>query len=405
MPKKIIWIGTYADDEYLSQIKENTYVQYAANRVQGYYLDALSKSDADIDVISALVTVPFPVSKQITLPYHKEEKGATVWNAPFLNVKYISILSQTKSLSKMFSRVEKEVDFNDAIVIVYSMRIPYLKLAHKIKKKYPNVTIINIVPDLPDFMSTEKSLLRSVLMKYNKKTLAQEQKHVDGFVLYAEPMAEPLNIPKEKYIVIEGLIHIPEEISDEAKSKNEKKICLYAGGVHKKYGVGALVEGFIKANIPDVELHIYGPGAYTEEIEELSRTYPQVKYMGCVDSDTAYRKMKEADLLINPRSPEEEFTKYSCPSKTFEYMLSGTPVAMTRLEGIPKEYFDYVYPIENASEEGIAEMLSKVFAETDEERIEKAKSAKEFLIKNKNSDIQTKRLLEFAEKIKNAVVK
>ena len=74
MPKKIIWIGTYASDEYLSQIKENTYVQYAANRVQGYYLDALLKEETDIDVISALVTVPFPASKQIKMPYHKEEK-------------------------------------------------------------------------------------------------------------------------------------------------------------------------------------------------------------------------------------------------------------------------------------------------------------------------------------------
>lgn len=400
MPKNIIWIGTYADDEYLSQIKENTYVQYAANRVQGYYIDALLKEKTDIDVVSALVTVPFPASKQIMLPYHKEEKGATVWNAPFLNVKYISILSQIKALFKLFSKVEKEVDFEDAIVVVYSMRIPYLKLAHKIKKKYPNVTVINIVPDLPDFMSTEKSLVRSVLMKHNKRVLAKEQKHVDGFVLYAETMAPALNIPKEKCIVIEGLIPLPEQTTDEEKTKNAKNICLYAGGVYKEYGVEALVEGFIEADIPDAELHIYGPGAYTEEISRLSKTYPQLKYMGCVDSDTAYKKMKEADLLINPRSPKEEFTKYSCPSKTFEYMLSGTPVAMTRLEGIPKEYFDYVYPIENASKEGIAEMLKIVFAETDEERCEKAKSAKEFLIKNKNSDIQAKRLLEFADKLK-----
>ncbi len=402
MPKNIIWIGTYAHDTYLSQIKENTYVQYAANRVQGYYLDALLKNNVNIDVISALVTVPFPTSKQIKMPYHKDmlKNGATIWNAPFLNVKYISILSQTRALSKMFSKMEKELDFNDAVVVVYSMRIPYLKLAHKIKKKYPNVTIINIVPDLPDFMSTEKSLVRSVLMKHNKRVLAKEQRNVDGFVLYAETMASALNIPKEKYIVIEGLIPVPDKESDIEKAKNEKKICLYAGGVYKEYGVEALVKGFIAAKIPDVELHIYGPGPYTEEITELSKTYPQLKYMGCVDSDTAYKKMKEADLLINPRSPKEEFTKYSCPSKTFEYMLSGTPVAMTRLEGIPKEYFDYVYPIENASKEGIAEMLIKVFVETDEERQEKAKSAKDFLINNKNSDIQTKRLLEFAERLK-----
>ena len=57
--------------------------------------------------------------------------------------------------------------------------------------------------------------------------------------------------------------------------------------------------------------------------------------------------MKEAKLLINLRNPEDKYTKYSFPSKTFEYMVSGTPFFTTKLEGIPSEYYNYLYCIDS----------------------------------------------------------
>ena len=38
---------------------------------------------------------------------------------------------------------------------------------------------------------------------------------------------------------------------------------------------------------------------------------------------------------VNPRQNNEEFTKYSFPSKTMEYLASGVPVVAYKLDGIP----------------------------------------------------------------------
>ena len=45
---------------------------------------------------------------------------------------------------------------------------------------------------------------------------------------------------------------------------------------------------------------------------------------------------------MNPRSADAEYTKYSFPSKTIEYLATGVPVVMNRLPGIPEEYEYFV---------------------------------------------------------------
>ena len=65
-----------------------------------------------------------------------------------------------------------------------------------------------------------------------------------------------------------------------------------------------------------------------------------------------------ATLLINPRFSNEEYTKYSFPSKNMEYMASGTPILTTKLPGMPKEYYEYIYLFEEESIEGMKNKMS-----------------------------------------------
>ncbi len=53
--------------------------------------------------------------------------------------------------------------------------------------------------------------------------------------------------------------------------------------------------------------------------------------------------------------------------KNIEYMASGTPLLTTKLPGMPKEYYPYVFLIENESVEGYAKALESVLAQSDEE--------------------------------------
>ena len=133
--------------------------------------------------------------------------------------------------------------------------------------------------------------------------------------------------------------------------KESPRVCLYAGSVCALYGLPELVEGFRKADLPNARLVIYGPGDYVEELKAICAEDPRVEYGGMLLSSQVVEKEMEATLLVNPRPTDEEYVKYSFPSKTMEYMASGTPVLTTRLPGMPAEYYPYVEFIDEETPE------------------------------------------------------
>ena len=206
-------------------------------------------------------------------------------------------------------------------------------------------------------------------------------------------MAFKLGYKNKPHVVIEGQVDILEKSSVSEKKQNDKKIVMYAGIVQKMYGLKILVEGFIKANLTDYELHIYGNGDYADEIDEISKRCSNVKHFSSQQNSTIVEKEKEAFLLVNPRPTNEEYTRYSFPSKNMEYMVSGTAVLTTDLPGMPGEYKQYVYLIEDETEEGVCTAFKQIAKLNETEIIEKGKEARDFVLFKKNNKIQTEKIL------------
>ena len=127
------------------------------------------------------------------------------------------------------------------------------------------------------------------------------------------------------------------------EKKGKPRICLYAGSIQKIYGIERLVEGFRLAKLPGTQLHIYGAGDYQRQLEKIAGEDPNVVYGGLLLPSQVVEKEQEATLLVNPRPSEEEYVKYSFPSKTMEYMSTGTPVLTTRLPCLPEEYLPHLH--------------------------------------------------------------
>ena len=104
-------------------------------------------------------------------------------------------------------------------------------------------------------------------------------------------------------------------------------------------------------------------------------------------------KERKATLLINPRPTHEKFVKYSFPSKNMEYMASGTPLLTTKLTGMPKDYYPYIYLFDEESVDGYACALERVLGLSSEELFEKGRIAKQFVLEKKNYLVQTDRIL------------
>ena len=249
---------------------------------------------------------------------------------------------------------------------------------------------IGIVTDLPDMLGGgrfSKSMANFVI------------RHCTGYVLLTEAMNDYLNKSGKPYVILEG--HSDITMRDRIPSLEKKampRICFYAGGVSKQYGLGNLVDGFRKANIENARLHIYGPGDYVEELRQIAKEDPRIFYGGMLLNAEIVDKEMEAALLVNPRPTDEEYVKYSFPSKTMEYMSTGTPVLTTVLPGMPKEYHPYVYLLEEETADGIAKKLQQVLAQSDEALFRKGGEARAFILDQKNNVIQGKKILDMLEK-------
>lgn len=249
---------------------------------------------------------------------------------------------------------------------------------------------VGIITDLPDMLGGGR---------FSKKMANFVIRHCTDYVLLTEAMNDYIRNPGKPYVILEGHsdITMKEKVPSMSK-KTAVRTVFYAGGVSRQYGLGDLTEGFLKADIPNTRLEIYGPGDYVKELQEIAEKDDRVFYGGMLLNTQIVEKEQEAALLVNPRPTHEEFVKYSFPSKTMEYMASGTPVLTTKLPGMPKEYYPHVYFIEEESAAGIAAALKTVLANSDGELFRKGQAARDFVLDGRNNVVQAKKLLEMLEK-------
>lgn len=248
---------------------------------------------------------------------------------------------------------------------------------------------IGIVTDLPDMLGGGS---------FSKKLANFVIRRCTGYVLLTEAMNDYLNPAGKPYVILEGHSDITmREKRPSLDQKRSPRVCLYAGGVSKQYGLQNLVEGFRKANLENAQLHIYGPGDYVQELKAIAAEDERVYYGGMLLSSEIVEKEMEATLLVNPRPTGEEYVKYSFPSKTMEYMSTGTPVLTTVLPGMPKEYYPYVYLMEDETPDAIAWKLRQVLEQPDEILFQKGLAARSFVLEQKNNVLQAKKILEMLE--------
>ena len=101
--------------------------------------------------------------------------------------------------------------------------------------------------------------------------------------------------------------------------------------------------------------------------------------------------------MINPRQPDGGITKYSFPSKTMEYLSSGTPMIGYKLEGFPEVYFEYYYALDDLSKETLSSAINTLLNTPVEHLKAKGENARKFILNNKTARIQVSRMLEFIE--------
>lgn len=367
-------------------------IQYAAEALQQEFIQGLQLNNLPVTIISAPFITPYPKSKNF---FHIESEKFTVHgmnsiSVSFCNLSLIRLYSKYKNIYKQLKKISPET------IIIYSIHSPLLKAAYKYKTNNKGVKIVLIVPDLPEFMSESKNILYLTLKRIDKYYINKYLNTVDKFVLLSDYMYNKLPIHDKDWVRIEGICSVSPESNIPIKAN--KTTFLYTGTLDKRYNILDLIEAFIKLNDKETFLWICGTGNCEEQVKQYANEFPNIIYFGQVTRKEVLMKQKTATILINPRKPDLEFTRYSFPSKTMEYLASGTPLLMYKLPSIPKEYDEHILYIEDLvpieDNYKLYESMKKVVRLSQLELEEKGKIAQKFVLSKKTSKEQVKKMLK-----------
>lgn len=382
--------------------KEYTYIQsikhsQKLNASQKYFDMLVQGLVAQPDVKVTCLTSRFISSKTSHVRCLEEKKEVL---SDQLNYHYLKVLNwpiirnlsnvvqgyiQGKDLVRRLSMDDKCAIICDPLA--YDITFGVICAAHKrsIKK-------CAVITDLPLYMHQIKKEVstKAIAMKFKTKFMNWLIDRFDTYGFLTESM-NIINPQKKPYVIIEGMIYGDCETPETNAVKNNTVV--YAGGLYEQFGILNLVEAAKNVKTLGFELQLYGEGNCIEEIQRVTESYPNIKYMGTRSLKEIVEVEKQAKLLINPRPSDEDFTEYSFPSKTIEYMSVGRPVLTTRLKGIPKEYFDYLYTIEDESPKGICNAIEFCLRIDEQVLDQRGMQAHRFLRENKTNRVQAERLL------------
>lgn len=259
--------------------------------------------------------------------------------------------------------------------------------------KHTQTQVVGVMTDMPGLMVRfGKDQKMPFITRMATKLMKWSFDNYDKFVFLTEAMNE-VNAYQRPYIIMEGMSDTAMATCHKTMNVGDERVVMYAGGLHERYGLKKLVEAFMLQKDDDLRLDIFGSGPFVEVLQNrYCKEDSRIKYKGVAPNKEVVQAELNATLLVNPRPTDEEFTKYSFPSKNIEYMASGTPLLTTKLPGMPEEYYPYVYLIEDESVDGYASALNDALSHSNEELYHLGETAKSFVLNKKNYLEQAKRV-------------
>ena len=329
---RIIYISNYIDPkdfEYVFKLS-NGKMQQQNQRFHSMFVKSIS-DNFEVNVLPVL-PINRSIIKKIIIKLRKH-KSENVHYQGFLSVN-IPLIKQVFDIFQVlicFFKYKK-----NSIFIVDSMCYTGC-IVIRFLKKISNSKFICINTDLPfkfansSNKDASSSLLDSVLYKSIKS--------FDAFVNITENIEKELATNKP-VLIINGFLDIDINNNISFVKHNPFRFA-YAGAISRANGIDRLIDTF--KELPDYELYLFG---LVTDKGILNNITKNIHYFGNIYSKDLNNHMKEIDCLINPRPSNLEYTLYSFPSKTFEYIKYRKPIISTKLKCYSNELMNHFYLLE-----------------------------------------------------------
>ena len=398
---RYLFFGLLFEKKYEQQLlalsKRGT--QHQANQFQFNIINGFEQATNEkIDILASVPLGSYPKNcLSIKIRKSDFESHEHIKYIGFRNIGYLRNMDRIKGYYR--SACEYIESSNEKCTLfIYSLYLPFLQVNKKLKAKYKDkVTTVLIVPDLVGkYGIAPHNPIRKIIYKMQSKKQLKLQKTADFYVLLTEAMKKPLEITDKPYVIVEGIAPSVEPCP--LSNEQETKIILYTGTLSRETGLFDLLEAFSKIKDDTYRLYIAGSGRDVSYVKKSAQKDSRIKFLGYVDRGKIRKLQEECSVLVNARTDSLEYTKYSFPSKTMEYLMTGKPVVMHKLSGVPDEYSKYLILTKEQTAKGLKDALEEACSIPEEERKFRAERQVKWLTENKTAVAQCRKLKEGLDK-------
>lgn len=378
------------------------HLQVPSDVFQWAVIDGLERNDIDYTLACTPALPAWPRYHKFITPSGEMKVNGKIrgdylryCTAPVLNQKTWRVA--LKHYARNWCKKNKSED--RLIIICYTQQADRLGPAIELKRRFPNLVVAPIITDLIDNamdFAANRTFVKRIQMAFEKRAEKKLFQKVDKFILLSRQMTDCIPEAEGRYAVVEGIASW-ESIAPRAPfvKNGEIRSLLYTGTFQEFGGLRMLVDSFLQTRDSRFRLILCGQGVLRDYVEKAADSDSRIIYKGMVSHDEVVRLQRESTVLVNPRRPNGGITKYSFPSKTMEYMSSLTPMMGYHLEGIPEEYYPFMYTPKDLTQEALTECINETLSLPLEILQEKANNAFQFVAQSKNSVEQVRRMIEF----------
>ena len=387
--KKILFLGYVIKPEEAKQLSG---VSIAGNKMQWNIIKNLSLDGIEIACITITPLAAYPKDKCIFQKFKMETlfPGVISYKTPYVNIPIIKQITQIINVYRLAKKIvgEQEIDTVLCFNLFPQIGIPMRWL----RKKFNNLEGVSILADLPIDDDTNRRGISVLLRRLFDKSTFNNINKCNKFIVLNSQVAKKY-LTQKQYIVFDGGVDEEdiEQYNQIVEKKKERNI-LYCGALTEYNGIFNLLQAIKIIKDKDIFLDIYGGGYLEEIVRKEAACNSQIRYYGKISNEEVMQKQMEAWLLINPRRIHDPISQVTFPSKTFEYMLSGTPVLSTKLNGYGPEYNGKILFSDGDTGEELAKAIDKIAKMDTVVLQEYAQRAREFVIKERKWSVQVKRI-------------
>ena len=274
---------------------------------------------------------------------------------PFINL--LGFKQVFRFVISLFFLIFNRKSKKNSTIFLHGVHLPFILSA--VISRLVGYKVVLYATDPPGVIISSDGTVRRFLKNIDKYVIDFLLSHIDGVVVPSKEFINAYNFRKGiPYEVIPGIMDSIDSdtpvIFTDLTKKDIISVC-YSGSIYKNNGIENLVYAS-RYLPPNVRVHIIGGGEDFDFVKSLSCEFDRVILHGFKSGREYMDLISDMDILVNVRPPAQDFTKFSFPSKLFEYLKLRKVIITTRLPSIPEEisecfnYFNSIKPEDISNE-------------------------------------------------------